>query len=312
MKKILITGSTGFIGANLARSFIDDGERVSIIVRDKRLNWRLKNIPSGLKIYESDILNPKLPEVIKKISPDFVFHLAAYGVMAEESDTLRMFEANIRGTINLVSSLRELNIKKLINIGSAVEYGVKNKKIKEKDLLEPINDYGVTKAGSTLYCQKEGVRNNIPVVTFRLFTPYGYYEDKSRLIPSVILNALGNNPIPVSVPSSVRDFVFIEDVIDVLKRAMKKEINSGEIINVGFGKQQSVGNIVKLVTKLTKTRSTVRWGAVKPQNRFVEPKRLEADITKAEKILDWKPKYTIEEGIKKTIDWFSANRILYE
>lgn len=310
--KYLITGATGFIGANIARFLVSKGENVSIITRNKRLNWRLSDISSEIKIYKSDILNPSLSRIIDKIRPDYIIHMAAYGVMADELDPIKMANINIKGTINLVNSLKENKFKLLINIGSAVEYGVKNHKITEEDLLEPINDYGVTKAGTTLFCQKEGIKNNLPIITLRLFTPFGYYENRSRLIPSVILSAINNEPIRVSVPISVRDFIFIEDILDAIEHSVKRKTRPGEIVNIGSGDQHSVEEVVTTVMKLSKSISRVEWGAVKKQTRFIEPKKLEADISKAFRVLNWKPKYTFEKGLDKTIKWFRKNQNLYE
>lgn len=310
--RYLITGATGFIGANFTRSLVKEGENVSVIVRDKKLNWRINDIASKIKIYKSDILSPSLDTLVSKIRPDYIIHMAAYGVMPHEDSVKKMIEVNIKGTINLVNAVKKNKFKLLINIGSAVEYGVKNHKISEKDLLEPINDYGITKAGATLFCQKEGIKNNLPIVTLRLFTPFGYLENKSRLIPSVILSAINNDPIRVSVPTSVRDFVFIEDIIDAFDLAMKRRITPGEIINIGSGKQHSVGEIVGKVMEISGSKSKVEWGAVKKQARFIEPKRLEGDISKAYKVLNWKPRYDLEQGLNKTVDWFKENQKLYE
>lgn len=309
--RYLITGAAGFVGANITRNLIKKGEHVSIIVRDKKLNSRLADISSKIDIHKSDILNPSLETIIDKIRPDYIFHMAAYGVMPDEADIKRMTDVNIRGTINLINAVKKNKFKLLINIGSAVEYGVKDHKISENDLLEPINDYGVTKAAATLYCQKEGIKNNLPVITLRLFTPFGYFEDKNRLIPSVILSAINNDPIRVSVPTSVRDFVFIEDIIEALGSVMKRKMIPGEIINIGSGKQHSVEDIVKKVIHLSHSKSQVEWGAVKKQTRFVEPKRLEADISKAYKVLNWKPKYSLEKSLEETIKWFKKNQKLY-
>ena len=113
--KYLITGATGFIGANITRDLVRKGESVSIIVRDKKLNWRLSDISSKIDIYKSDILSPSLETIIDKIRPDYIFHLAAYGVMSSEDDTKKMTDVNIRGTIKLKrKSIRPTNVLKLV------------------------------------------------------------------------------------------------------------------------------------------------------------------------------------------------------
>jgi len=307
----LITGATGFVGSNIVRSLVNKGEKVSVITRNKKLNWRLSDISSKIDIYNSDITSPSIGIILDKIRPDYIFHLAAYGVMPDEDNVGKMVEVNIKGTINLINAAKKNKFKLFINSGSSVEYGIKNIKMNEKDHLVPINDYGVTKATVTLFCQKEGLRNNLPIITFRLFTPFGPYEDKTRLIPSVILSSLKNEPIKVSVPTSVRDFVYIDDVTRAYLEVVNKKFNSGEILNIGSGEQHSIKNIVTMTRELTACRSKVYWGAVNQQARFIEPRKWEADIERAYKVLDWKPRYSLEQGLKETIEWFRKNQKLY-
>src|SRR3989344_5601456 len=288
----LITGATGFVGANITRALIKKGEHVSIIVRNKKLNWRLKDLAPKIDIHETDILNPYLAKIVEKIRPDYIFHLAAYGVYPHENDLSKMVDININGTINLLQALKKNPFKLFINAGSSVEYGVKDNKMKEIDILEPVNDYGITKAAASLYCQKEGLRNELPIITFRMFTPYGYYEDKNRLIPSIILSALKNQPINISIPTNVRDFIFIDDVVESYLKAVRIRFVPGRILNIGMGKQYTIENVVDMVLKITKSKSKVEWGTVKQQERFIEPKMWEADISRVKKLLQWKKIHT--------------------
>ncbi|MDO8659063.1 MAG: SDR family NAD(P)-dependent oxidoreductase [Candidatus Parcubacteria bacterium] len=307
----LVTGATGFIGANIVRELVKLGQHTSIIVRNRKLNWRLHDISNKIDIYECDIQDEKLLEIVNRIKPDYIFHLARYGNLSNEDDINKMIDINFKGTINLINAVKQNPFKLLINTSSCIEYGVKEQSMKETDYLVPINNFGVITAGITLYAQKEAIRNNLPIITLRLFTPYGYYEDGFRLIPSVIKSAIGNEPIKVSAPENVRDFIFIEDVVSAYMGATEIRHNPGEIYNIGSGKQHSVGEIVQMIQKITKNKSDVEWGAVAKQARYIEPSRWEADITKAKKTLNWEPKFSIESGLIKTIEWFKKNKNLY-
>jgi nucleoside-diphosphate-sugar epimerase len=309
--RFLITGATGFVGANIVRGLIARGEDVSVIVRENKLNWRLNDISSKINVFESDILNPQLEELMEKIRPDYIFHLAAYGVLSSQKDLNKMTEVNLRGTANLINAAKNIPFKLLINTGTFFEYGSGVNKLKESDVLNPINNYGATKAAATIYCQKEGIKNKLPIVTFRLFSPFGYFEDEKRLIPSIILSSLKNRTINISVPATVRDFVFIEDVVRAYLGSVRINFSPGEIINVGSGIQHSIKEVVNMILKLTKSRSKVEWGSTR-EDRFVEPKRWEADISKAKKILRWEPEYTFEQGLEMTIKWFRQNLKLYD
>lgn len=308
----VVTGATGFVGANLVRSLVGDGQMVHVLVRNKRLNWRLSDISEKLLVHEADLVRSDLSGILHSIRPDVVFHLASYGVPPKEDDPLTMTDVNVKGVMRLVDAVKDLPMKLFVNTGSAVEYGVKNEKMKETDLLEPINDYGITKAAGTLYCQKEGIRHSLPIVTFRLFTPYGYWEEGSRLVPSVILDALSNRPIEVSVPTSVRDFVCIDDVVSVFRNAVEITHKPGAIYNIGSGTQHSVRDVVETVLSVTRSISEVAWGTKQKQARFIEPKLWEADIRKTANVFGWKPKHSLKQGISKTVDWFRKHRKLYQ
>ena len=307
----LVTGATGFIGSNLVRELVRQKQYVSIITRDKRLNWRLSDISSKLDIFECDIQNAKLGEIVNKIKPDYIFHLARYGNFPQEDNIDTMIDINLKGTINLINAVKQNSFKLFINAGSGDEYGIKKTAMQETDLLEPVNNNGVIKSAITLFCQKEAIRNALPIINLRLFTPYGYFEDDFRLIPSVIISALNNKPIKVSVPTNVRDFIFIEDVIDAYMRAIKIKHAYGQIYNIGSGKQHSVGEIVQMTQKITKNKSDVEWGVIPKQARYIEPLLWESDISKTKRVFQWKPKNTIESGLAKTIAWFRKNKNLY-
>lgn len=310
--RFLITGATGFIGACLTRKLIAQKKQVSVIVRDKRLNWRLQDIASKLDIYECDLLSESLDTVVARIMPTYIFHLASYGSLPSENIITKMIDVNIKGTINLINAIKKHKFKLFINTGSSSEYGVKSKKMKESDIIAPINDYGVTKGAATLFCQKEAIRNNLSIITFRLFSPYGYFEDKSRLIPSLIVSALKNQSIELSFPNNVRDFIFIEDVVDAYIKATESKSNPGEIFNIGTGKQRQVSDVVNLVLQITNSNSKIAWGKAKKQTRQIEPKKWEADISKAKDILKWRSQHDLNSGLKKTIEWFRSTVDLYE
>lgn len=307
----LITGATGFVGSCIARELVRQKKHVSVIVRDKRLNWRLHDIASKLDIYECDLLSKSLDAVVARIIPSYIFHFASYGSLPSENITAQMVDVNIKGTINLINAVKKNKFKLFINTGTSSEYGIKSKKMKESDILAPINDYGIIKTAVTLFCQKEAIRNNLPIITLRLFSPYGYFEHKSRLMPSIIINALRNQPIELSFPNNVRDFIFIDDVVNAYIKAIENKSNPGEIFNIGTGKQHQISDVVNLILQITNSNSKIIWGKVKKQARQIEPKKWEADILKAQKILKWKPEYELHMGLKKIIEWLRQYSYLY-
>jgi len=297
----LITGATGFVGSNIVRKLILKKKNVHILTREKKLNWRLLDIASKITIHKIDLLSSNLQSVINDIKPTYIFHLAAYGSLPKEENIKELIDINFLGTVNLINALKQNKFKLFINTGSSSEYGIKAIPMVETDLPFPINDYGITKLAATLYVSKEAVKNNLPLITFRLFSVYGKYEEKTRLIPSVILAAIENKPIEVGNPVYVRDFVYIDDVVDAYFQACKVKVLPGEIFNIGCGVQHSIGEVVDTIRKITKSSSIVKWDGVKKQSRQVEPKMWQADVSKARKKLNWVSGHTLEKGLLSTI-----------
>jgi len=307
----LITGATGFIGSHLVHKLVELNKTVHIISRNQNANWRLSDINRKIHFHKINILDKNLRNLINNIYPTHVFHLAAYGSLPREDNPRKMYEVNVLGTMNLIKSLSLKYLKLFINTGSSSEYKLKNRALKENDFLEPLNNYGLSKMTQTFYCQKEAKINNLPIVTFRLFSPYGPFEEKTRLIPDVILHAIKNKNISLSNPKFVRDFIFIDDVVEAYLQACKIIPKPGEIFNIGSGTQSSIEKIVKIILSQTNSKSNLLWGAKPKQERQIEPKTWKADINKAKKYLKWKPKHTLENGIYKTIVWFKNNESLY-
>lgn len=312
MNNILITGATGFVGSNLTKNLLDQGHDVHVLVRKKELNWRLKDNKHELKVYECDLLNPSLSDILNKIRPEYIFHCASYGTLENEQDSNSIIDSNIKGTLNLLEAIKHVSFKLFVNTGSSSEYGIKEKPMKEDMILEPNNMYGISKAAATFICQQIARREKLPIITLRLFSPYGYFEHKNKLIPSAILQSLVSNEIMLSSPTHVRDFIFIEDVMSAYTACINRSFAPGEIFNIGSGKQYTVGKIIKTVLQITNSYSKPKWGEIPQQARQQEPSVWRADISKAKNVLQWKPQFSLYDGLKKTIEWFKINKNLYD
>lgn len=310
-KRVLITGATGFIGANLVRRCLDVGARVFILTRVASEKWRIEDVLGNVQERIVDLLDyERLEKVVGEVKPEVIFHTAAYGgyFFQKLADAIMM--TNIVGTMNLVNACSRIGYEIFVNTGSSSEYALKDAPIKEDDLLNRNSYYGIAKAAGTLFCQLKAVEEGLPITTLRLFSPYGYYEEPVRLIPSVIISCLKGQDPQLSSPASVRDFVFVEDALDAyLKVAAYPERAKSKIFNIGSGHQHSVAEVVSTIIKISGSRVKPQWG-VSPNPR-VEPKMWQADIGQASDILDWHPRYDLENGLKKTVEWFGKNLKLY-
>jgi nucleoside-diphosphate-sugar epimerase len=310
-KRVLISGATGFVGANLVRMALRQGADVHIITRSDSNKWRLLDVLESVCEHRADISQKsQINTAVRKIRPDIIFHAAVYGGNPVETDLKALYETNVTGTTNLVRAATEPGFELFVNTGSSSEYGIKNAPITENAALAPVTDYGKSKAAATLYCQSCGKKYGHPIVTLRLFSPYGCYEDRRRLIPSVTLSCLKRENPKISSTHFVRDFVFIEDVLRVYENVAELAKFPGEIFNVGSGRQHTVGDVVSKIVELTEANVTPETGHA--QRWPEEPAWWQADITKAQVMLHWTPAYNLDQGLAATIDWFSKNKSLYE
>ena len=309
-EKVFITGATGFIGSNLTRRSLERGAEVFINIKKTSDTWRIMDILNEVNVIPVDITDyDKLKDSLHEIRPDIIFHTATYGGNAEQKNTEKIIETNIIGTVNLVRCCRDIDINLFVNTGSSSEYGIKDAAMTESCLLEPVTEYGASKAAATLYCQTISCMDKLPVVTLRLFSPYGRYEQKSRLVPSVVLAALQKINPRIASRQFVRDFIFIDDVLDAYEAVIDSKNTSGKIFNIGSGQQHSVGEVVDMIIRLL--GNNVTYEVSIPQAWKSEPTFWQADIQRAKTELDWEPKYSLKKGLEATIDWFKLNKELY-
>lgn len=306
MKKILITGGTGFIGSNFVYKFLELGDDVHLIVRPESNFWRIKPIKSRVSLHFVDLIDEQsINKFIGNLKPEIILHFATYGAYpGRQTDIKTTILTNVLGTINLVNACAQIGFKCFINTGSSSEYGEKDHSMAESDLLEPNNLYGITKAAATMYCQFLAKKMDLPIVTMRLFSPYGYFEESGRLMPNIVKAGLNNEKFSAPSPSPSRDFVFIEDVIDAYLKVIDN-VNSikGKIFNIAFGEQHSISEVVDAVEKVLGRKLQVAYGEIAA--RQYEPKIWVADVSEAKKMLRWLPRHTLDSGLRKYIAWHS-------
>ncbi|OGH72437.1 MAG: hypothetical protein A2921_04115 [Candidatus Magasanikbacteria bacterium RIFCSPLOWO2_01_FULL_43_20b] len=305
LNAILVTGAAGFIGSNLVKRLVADGRQVCVLVKPSTNLARIQELLPKITCCRADLLDfDGLKRELEEIRPQGVFHLAASniqsGVTAEDSEVA---ETNILGTRNLLQALGGINYDFFINLGSFLEYGPKSGPIKESELCAPPELYSITKLAATLYGQAVARRDNKPIITFRLFTPYGPAVQPGRLIYEVITRALRNEEISLTQPKVARDFIFVEDLIELLLEAKDKAKNyQGEIFNAGSGQAITLESVVNEVLKITGSKSRINWGAFKSvayDNEFWQ-----ADLSKTCANFAWRPTHTLSSGLIETIDWF--------
>jgi polyisoprenyl-phosphate glycosyltransferase len=304
ISKVFVTGAAGFVGANLIHRLINENYDVHIAVRNGGSLWRLSDVIKKIHIHEG-ILNQKtkLHQTLKKIQPVGIFHLAAYGSYPKQSDNELMISTNITGLLNLLEACREIKYHRFAIAGSSSEYGKKIHPMKESDYTEPNNMYAVTKVSATNLAVYFGKTFHKPVNILRLFSVYGYLEEEGRLVRSVIQQALNNQPIKLATGKEARDFIFVEDIATAFLHTLKvKRSLEGEIFNLGTGIETTVLKLAKRIIYLTGSKSKICLNTYvgRPWDTF----HWKADINKTRRILGFTASTKLDDGLKKTIQWY--------
>lgn len=313
MSKIIVTGASGFVGANLVKKIINKNE-IYIFTRKESDTWRLNDIKSEINVQTINFENKnKIQSVVNKIKPDYVFHLATYGGYPFQQDVKTIVDSNIHNSINLMQALSEYGrLEKFVNIGSSSEYGPKTKPMKEIDLASPIFPYGITKLTQTNFAKYFFIKNGLPSVTLRLFSVYGPLEEPGRLIYDIMTSILRKNILKLASKKAKRDFIFVDDVIESIEKISKTPNIEGDIFNVGSGKEYSIEEVVNIVQSKLKKDLKVSWGNIEKQRSFETNNHWIANISKIKKEIKWKPKVNFEKGLTKTFEWYKNNTNIYK
>ena len=252
MKRIILTGGTGFVGANLARRLLRDGHELHLLVRPHYQPWRIEAIRSDLRFHEctSTMRKPSRASSAE-IRPDWVFHLAVHGAYSWQTDWEQMVRTNIQGTMSLVSACLKTGFEAFVNTGSSSEYGFKDHAPAESEPLEPNSHYAVTKAAATLFCRYTAQSRRVHLPTLRLYSVFGPYEDPGRLLPTLIMHGLKGELPPLADPDVARDFVYVDDVVEAyLLAATVPTPEWGPIYNVGTGVQTTLRDVVEVARQV--------------------------------------------------------------
>lgn len=307
MKQVIITGGTGFVGANLARRMLCEGHEVHLLLRPNPTTWRIQAIQADVHLHEVRLEDPEdVRRVINTIRPEWIFHLAAHGAYSWQTDFSQMIQTNFTGTVNLVEACVETGFEAFVNTGSSSEYGFKNHAASEREVLEPNSHYAVTKASATLYCGYIARSRNVKIPTLRLYSVYGPYEEPSRLMPALIVHGLKDRLPPLVSPHIARDYIYVDDVLDAYLLAVSNRQDIPDAIyNIGTSVQTTLEEVVRTAQRVLKITAVPEWGSM--PNRTWDTHVWIADVNSIHQRLGWQAHNSVEQGLRKFVDWLNAD-----
>ena len=329
MKKIFLTGCTGFIGSHLLEKLLKKKYKCSVLVKYNSFNslgWldTLTNLQKNkIKIIKGDIRNPNTyKDELKQV--DQVIHLASLiSIPYSYLDPKLYYDVNVLGLIHLLEEVKKnKNIKRFIHTSTSEVYGSAIKiPIDENHPFQPQSPYSASKIAADNLALSYYFSYNLPITILRPFNTFGPRQSNRAIIPTIINQLSNNNKVTVGNISAKRDFTFIDDTIEAYLKAvelseMKFKMMIGNTVNLGTGKSYSIQEIINLISKLyghKKVFLKKDINRLRPRNSEVN--HLLSNNSKAKKMLNWMPKYTSEKEFKialsNTINWFSKNSKFY-
>ena len=319
-KKILITGAGGFIGSHLTEYLVEQGHQVKAFVRYNSRNfwgWLEKSkYIDDIEIYSGNIRD--YDSVYKSMKGiEYVFHLAALiGIPYSYYSPLAYIKTNVEGTYNLLQAAKEFNIQRMIHISTSEVYGTAQYiPINEKHPINPQSPYAATKASADYLAKSFYLSFDLPVTIVRPFNTFGPRQSARAVIPTIITQVLNDKKtIKLGNLNSSRDFAYVLDTVEGIFQIGLHDKTIGEVINIGSGKDISICETANIIAKLVNDDINIKTKVISERVRpeKSEVQRLIGDYSKANKLTGWKPRYTLEEGLEKTIAWFRENLNIYK
>lgn len=311
-KKVLVTGADGFIGSHLCELLLEEGYKVKAFVHYNSFNsWGWldtldKNKQNEIEIFTGDIRDPNgVKESMKGIEE--VFHLAAliaipFSYYSPDS----YVDTNIKGTLNVLQAARYLETKRVLVTSTSEVYGTaKYVPIDEEHPFQGQSPYSATKIGADRIAESFYRSFNLPITIVRPFNTYGPRQSARAIIPTIITQLLcGKKEIKLGSLTPTRDFNYVKDTAKGFIEISKSEKTIGEEINIASEKEISIKQLAnELINQINKDAKIICDGQrLRPEKSEVN--RLLGSNKKIKRLTNWNAKYTFEEGVKETIDWF--------
>ena len=301
MNPVLVTGASGFIGTHLVASLVRQGMDVVSVSRKS-------GFQEDKRHFRVDLCDTAaVQRLFRQFNFSSVVHLAAAGVSEETENIEGLVAVNTLATGAFARIALANKVQRFVYVGSAFEYRPQAHPMDESTPLGAPNLYGASKAAGWMMLDSLFRLEGLPLVTLRPFSVYGPGENPAKLVPYVIAQALQSEPIRLTLGSQVRDYVFVEDVVEALRLGLTGPASPGQVYNVGTGPQeaQTVRQFVEQILGAMGAPLRLCWFDRAARSRL-DPPYLVSDPTRAHIELGWRPRVRFEEGLTRTIEWYKS------
>lgn len=320
MKRVLVTGADGFIGSHLVEKLLEKGYEVKAFTFYNSFNtwgW-LDTFPreklNEIEIFSGDIRDPNgVREAMKGI--DWVFHLAALIAIPFSYHSPDSYvDTNIKGTLNVLQAARDLSTEKIMVTSTSEVYGTAQYvPIDEKHPFQGQSPYSATKIGADRLAESFYRSFNLPVAIVRPFNTFGPRQSARAVIPTIITQLLaGKTEIKLGSLTPTRDFNYVKDTVAGFLEIAESDRTIGEEINIATQKEISIGELAEEIIRQINPDARIVCDEQRLRPGKSEVSRLLGDNQKILNITDWKPRYSLGEGIKETIAWMKDNLDRYK
>ena len=315
-KKVLVTGAGGFIGSHLTERLVELGANTRAFVHYNSMGtWGWLDyspMKSQIEIVAGDIADRD--SVWKAMqSVDIVFHLAALiGIPYSYHVPTSYVRTNIQGTLNVLQAALAANVECMVHTSTSEVYGTAQYvPIDEKHPLQGQSPYSATKIGADKLAEAFYRSFGLPAVTIRPFNTYGPRQSARAVIPTIIIQCLNGGKVRLGNIHPTRDLNYIADVVNGFLLAAERPKAIGQTINLGSGREISIGDLAKLIIHLVGRPIDIESEEKRVRPDKSEVDRLLADNTSARAVLGWEPAISLEEGLERTIEWIRQHRERY-
>jgi NAD dependent epimerase/dehydratase len=319
-REILVTGAGGFIGSHLVEELVKRGNRVRAFVRYTstasvgRLVYLPGKIRRKIRIISGDVRDP---DAVRRAADgcDVIFHLAAsVAIPYSYLHPREVLETNLMGTLNVLTAARDLKVSRVIHTSTSEVYGTaQSVSIDERHPLQGQSPYSASKIAADKLVQSFHRSFGLPVAVVRPFNTYGPRQSDRAVIPMIISQGLMRNEIKLGSLEPSRDFTYITDTVQGFIRIAEVDEALGEEVNLGTGRAISIGELVRMIcTLLGKESLQIIEESARLRPKTSEVWRLQADNSKAKRLLGWEPNVALPAGLRETIEWISQHLDLYQ